>query len=137
MRHEAIEYCNSIRLNIPALIDRGKEHKYRVNKRQVEAACEYLYLQVRDHGFDPFAPGLRLPVYVLNRAKKIRLGRYYKVNKGDPILLDDLTALTTLSRNLLNANTVNLDIKHKLFVWRLYFLLLSSGVTGVILNMVF
>ena len=134
MRFEAIDYYKERGYQIPDMIDRGKNPRYHVSQKQVESACEHIYLQLQN--------GLRvkkfdLGRYTLNYAKMLRVGHYYKVNLGDPVLLDDLTAIKTLESNLEKANIVNLDTGYKLFAWKLKFTLLSSGVIAAILNMVF
>ena len=137
MRFEVLDYYNSLRLSIPVLIDCGKERRYRVTKDQVEAACEFVYLQIHEKGFDPFAPGLKLGPYILNRAKKIRMGHYYKVNLGDPVLLNDLTAIKTLENNLLQNNIDKANLRDRLYRWQFSFAMLLTLIVSVILNMVF
>jgi len=132
MRPEVIDYWNNLHLDIPNLIDRGKGYRWRVKKRQVEAACEFVYLQIHEEGLDPFDGHIKLPAYILNRARKIRMGHYYKVNLGDPVLLDDLTAIRTLEHNLLVANTALLTTLDKLFLWKAIAVTIFVGLSFVI-----
>ena len=134
MRFDAIDYYKNLGYHIPDMIDRGKGPRYKISKKQVESACEYVYLQLQNglrvHRFD-------LARYTFNYAKMLRVGHYYKVNLGEPVLLDDLTAIKTLEGNLEKANIDNLMAGFRLFTWKLEFMLLSSCVIAVILNMVF
>ena len=116
MKQEVIDYYQTQGYHVPDMIDRGKGAKWRVKPKQVEMACEYTYLQIKQ-GLE--IARIDLARYTLNKAKQLRIGRYYKVNLGDPVLLDDLTAIHTLEDNLLAANEENLRLHHNVLCWQL------------------
>lgn len=139
MRYEVAEYYNSLRLSIPKLIELGRGHKYKVSKGQIEAACEYVYLQIHEKGFD--TRRVKLAKYILNQATKIKHGNYYKINTGDPVLLDDITAIRSLEANLGAAHeeievTTQDMFKHKRYAlyWQIA-LYLGCIVSFIIGNM--
>ena len=134
MRYEVIDYYQSQGYAIPDIIERGAtDPKWHVNQKQVESACEYVYLQIQK---GVVVERIDLGRYTLNKARQLRIGNYYRVNLGDPVLLDDLTAIKTLENNLLQNNIDKADLRDRLYRWQFSFAMLLTLIISIILNMV-